>query len=302
MLIEDASSRADESIKDVFWAASQLLRFVPSGLGAHAAARQVLARNKPASPTLRRQKLAGGARVELDLADRGEAQAYLLRRYEPDVVALLTRLARRGGTFFDVGANIGLITFSVGARRPDLSIHAFEPDPTNASRWRRNLAINPRVTARLEEVAVGEAMHNAVLNRGNESGWSFIADSGPEFGVEVQVISLDAYAAAWNIDQIDILKVDVEGYEARVLEGAASLLTTRKIAFIVCELDEMLLRRSGATRNAVVALLARYGYVPGPVPGVGAQWLRRRAWETSHDVLFASRPLATRATERVRAG
>jgi GT2 family glycosyltransferase len=134
---------------DRFWVASQVLRFVPSGLGAHALARMTLA-SAARSPIRRRQTLHGGARFELDLSDRAQAQTYVIRRYEPDVSRFIAKKARRGGVFFDVGANIGLISFSVAVRRPDLSIHAFEADPANAERWRRNLELNLGVTAQLE--------------------------------------------------------------------------------------------------------------------------------------------------------
>jgi FkbM family methyltransferase len=270
---------------DAVWAASLLLRFVPSGLGAHALARNVIRKTCAGPPTLRTQKLNGHARFELDLSDRAQAHAYVLGRYEPDIVALIARRAPRGGVFFDVGANIGLITFSVGVRRPDLSIHAFEPDPANVERWHRNCELNPGVRARLEETAVGATRGEIGLARGEESGWSFIADETGD--ISVRVIDLDAHASANRIARIDVLKIDVEGYEAKVLEGARSLLQHQAVGLIVCELDDTLLRRDGATRGSVAALLAENGYAPGPVPGVGAHRFRHQSWESSRDVVFA---------------
>jgi FkbM family methyltransferase len=238
------------------------------------------------APTLRCQKLHGGARIELDLSDRAQAEAYLSRRYEPSTVALIARIAPQHGVFFDIGANIGLITFSVGVLRPDLSIYAFEPDSRNAEQWRRNLRMNARVAAKLEETAVGTAAGELPLVRGSESGWSFIAPPGRADGLQVPVINLDGYCSAHDIPWIDVLKADVEGYEAHVLQGAASLLDRKAIGSIVCEIDDDLLRRNGSTRSTIVSLLAEYGYSPRPVPGVGFQRIRRRSWETSHDVLF----------------
>jgi FkbM family methyltransferase len=266
------------------WGASLLLRFVPSGLGAHALARNTI-RRAAGPPALRLQRLHGGARFELDLSDRAQAQAYLLGRYESDIVALIARNAPRNGVFFDVGANIGLITFSVGVRRPDLSIHAFEPDPANAERWRRNLELNPQVNAELEEAAVGATQGKVGLMQGNESGWSFIVEEGGN--IEVRMIDLDAYTRAHAITQIDVLKVDVEGHEARVLDGARSLLRRQAVGLIVCELDDVLLRRCRATRGSVCSFLAECGYAPRSVRGVGLHRLRRRSWRNSHNVSFA---------------
>jgi FkbM family methyltransferase len=242
----------------------------------------------PLRPSLRTQKLAGGARVQLDLSDRAQAQAYLLRRYEPDVVAVIVRVAPPGGVFFDVGANIGLVTFSVGIRRRDLIIHAFEPDPANAERWRRNLNLNPGVGARLEEAAVSSKEERVSLIRGRESGWSFVVQPRQGDGFDVPAVSLETYASAHAVTSIDVLKVDVEGYEAEVLKGAEALLERHAIRFIVCELNESLLKRAGTSRSAVVSYLCEHGYAPRAVPGAGAQRLRRRSWETSHDLLFVA--------------
>jgi FkbM family methyltransferase len=265
---------------------SKLLRFVPSGLGAHAAARRIISWNQPLPSVRLPQRLSGGAILELDLSDPAQTQAYLMRRYAPDIVALLSRFVPRGGVLIDVGANIGLITFSVGARRPDMSIVAFEPDPVNAQRWRRNLELNQGVRAVLEEAAIGAATGEAGLVRSDESGKSFIAPTGFKHGAKVPVVTLDAFAAAQGLSMIDALKVDAEGYEPLVFEGAALLLRERAIRVIVCELEDSLLERSGFKREDVLSLLSGYGYTARPIPPVAAQRFRRRSIEAATDVVF----------------
>jgi FkbM family methyltransferase len=279
---------ASKSREDVLSRISKVIGFVPSGLGAHAAARKIISRSQPMPRMLLRQKLSGGAVVELDMSDAAQAEAYLTRRYEPNIVAALARFLPQRSVFFDVGANIGLITFSLGVRRRDVSIVAFEPDPANAHHWRRNRQLNPDVAAVLEEVALGRKEGEAGLVRGDVSAWSFIGEPGLESDVKVRVVTLDAYAQARQISSIGGLKVDVEGYEPRVFEGAASLLKKRAIRFVVCELEETLLERSGFTRREVISLLSRYGYTVRPIPPVAGQRLRlhRRSLEASRDVLF----------------
>jgi FkbM family methyltransferase len=224
--------------------------------------------------------------LELDISDPAQAQAYLIRRYQPDVVALLARAVPRGGVFFDVGANIGLISFSLGVRRPDISIFAFEPDPSNARRWRRNLELNRGLRAELEEVAVGAEEGEAELLQARESGWSFVAPPGSAESFKVSVATLDSYAHARLIAKIDALKIDVEGYEHFVFQGAASLLKSKAIRLIVCELEESLLARNGYTRTDVISLLSQYGYRARSVPPIAAQRLRRRSIDTSTDLVF----------------
>jgi FkbM family methyltransferase len=224
--------------------------------------------------------------VELDLSDTAQAQAYLIRRYEPEIVAALARLLPRGGVFFDIGANIGLVTFSVGARRPDIRIFAFEPDPANARRWRHNLEMNEGLNAVLEQVALGAKEGEAILVRGDESGWSHIGSLESQCGIKVPMMTIDAYARTRGIVVIDALKVDVEGYEPFVFDGAASLLEKQAIGCIVCEVNESLLEQSGFTGRDIVSLLSGYGYSARSIPPVGVHRLRRRSVGWSGNLLF----------------
>ncbi len=233
--------------------------------------------------------MATGALLELDLAEPQQLTAYLTRRYQHDLVALIIELLPRRGLFVDVGANIGLVSFSVGASRPDVSVLAFEPEPENAARWLRNAALNDARRSRLETIALGAAVGSAEIVRGSESGQSRIATKG-EHGIRVPVDTLDAYSDRLGLQSIDVLKIDVEGYEPHVFQGASRLLREGRIETIVCEVNEPLLRRRGFTRLDLTSLLAQYGYVPHLVPPTGARKLRTQpGLEDAGDVVFTQR-------------
>src|SRR5262249_52064371 len=109
-------------------AGAHVLGALPDGLGQFRLAQRWWWRRRPPHVVLE-QRLAGGPRLALDLGDRTRALAYLPRRYAPDVVGAITRrLPATGGTFLDVGANAGLITFQVLHRRPAVQAIAFEPN------------------------------------------------------------------------------------------------------------------------------------------------------------------------------
>ena len=233
--------------------------------------------------------MATGALLELDLADPEQLTAYLTRRYQHDLVALIIKLLPRRGLFVDVGANIGLVSFSVGASRPEASVLAFEADAKNAARWLRNAVLNDARRSRLETFALGAAVGSAEIVRGSESGHSRIATKG-EHGIRVPVDTLDAYTDRLGLKSIDVLKVDVEGYEPFVFQGASRLLSEGRIEAIVCEVNEPLLRLRGFTRLDLTSLLAEYGFVPRVVPPTGARKLRRQAGvEDAGDVVFTQR-------------
>jgi len=228
-----------------------------------------------------RQTLEQGATFDLDLSDRIQAQAFIVQRYEPEVVRLIRSRLSPGGIFLDVGANVGLVTFSVGAGRPDVTICAFEPNPVNANGWLRNRELNPGVNATLEQVAVGEheGSLELVAPQPGESGAGYVGDRSvhqPHTGIEVRATTLDRYTHENGIALVDVVKLDIEGYEMFALRGSYQLLRERRIGCIVCELNDIHLQRSGMTRHDLIAYLREHRYEAFPLPQVGARRLRNR--------------------------
>jgi FkbM family methyltransferase len=215
--------------------------------------------------------MVGGALFELDLTDRIQAEAFLVRRYASNLVDLLSKRLAPGDVFFDVGANVGLVTFSVAALVPEVSIHAFEPHPANVARWRRNRELNGGVEASLQPVAVGERSGSTRLHIGEESGAHYVSESPEEEGITVPMITLDAYSEAHGIETIHALKLDVEGHEPFVLAGGHRLLLEGRIRCIVCELNDFHLKRNGSSREAVIDTLRGYGLTGGPIPPFGVR-------------------------------
>lgn len=141
--------------------------------------------------------------------------------YEPSVWQRFTNDARAGDVVVDVGAFIGLYTIALAKRVGSRgAVIAFEPDPTNFAWLQRHVALNhvePTVTLLCAAVAdrAGEA---GFLSRHNESHLGSVQDGG----LTVPVTTLDE---AFPRQRVDLLKVDVEGYEEQVLRGGIRLLS-----------------------------------------------------------------------------
>jgi FkbM family methyltransferase len=287
---------------------ASLLAAAPPGLGQQAVARRLNAtalRGRPPG-SLARQRLAGAARVELDLCDRIQGECFISRRYAPAVAHFIARaLPRRGGVFIDVGAHVGLMTFQVAASRPHgaVRIHAFEPNPASAERFRRNLELNRGADVTLVESAVGRGPGVAVLS--SPAGPADLAadyvhvpaagDSAkPSAGLEVPVVTLDDYADQKGLTFVDVIKLDVEGFEPFVLEGSSSLLADRRVGALVMEFNDVHLARVGSQRDDLIRSLAQQGYERVEIPPVGGQRIRRRRTVDGPvvDMAFAPRPLA----------
>jgi FkbM family methyltransferase len=140
--------------------------------------------------------------------------------YEPETSALIDRIVPDGGVFFDVGANWGPFTLLVAAR-PGFAgrVVAFEP----LVAVRAELASLVAQAGLTDRVAVrGEALSDLFGQGRMTSGWhSALARLGAgEGGERVAVARLDDL----DLPPPDVIKIDIEGHEARALEGARATI------------------------------------------------------------------------------
>jgi FkbM family methyltransferase len=147
---------------------------------------------------------------------------------------------------FDVGAHTGETLVELARHFPRAVIHAFEPDPESFSLLQQAARQIPR--ARVYQLAMGDQPQTAKLLQNRTSMTNSILAAVPERkgeqrpdlyqnvgAVSVTVATLDQFCQAQNIDRIDLLKTDCQGFDLRVLKGAAGLLSKRQVRVIQCE-------------------------------------------------------------------
>ncbi|MFN7139880.1 MAG: FkbM family methyltransferase, partial [Limisphaerales bacterium] len=150
--------------------------------------------------------------------------------YEPATRTILELLARSSRTFFDIGANIGFFTLSLGTLHPHLSIFAFEPNPKNFQILSDNIAINNLTAVTSESLAISNDVGTATLflNTSDMSA-SLLNDFQTEQQIDsiaVQTSSLDGYLQNKPASAPLLIKVDIEGHEAAFFQGATRSITT----------------------------------------------------------------------------
>jgi FkbM family methyltransferase len=175
------------------------------------------------------------------------------------------RALHRPGVLLDIGAHDGLLTLPF-AQLPGSRVHAFEPLPPAMARLRAALTaefggIPPHVTLHAEALgaAAGEAVLTLpVLDGVAQEQWASISKDYAEHrsvttrAHRVRVIPLDSL----DLRDVTAVKLDAEGAEQEVLEGARRTLTASRPAISI-EIEER--HRPGSTRD-VPALLASLGY------------------------------------------
>lgn len=178
------------------------------------------------------------------------ARAMGLQNFASDAVSGESNAAaaclagRLAPVVFDVGANEGNWLAAVLRIAPDARLHAFEPQPALAEKI-RGRAKGVSVT----NAAVGEhpgtlTLYDYVHHPGSSHASLLpgVIDGvhrGTPRSTEVPVITLDDYCHERSIETIDLLKIDVEGFELPVLRGTQRLLESGKVAAIQFEFNEM---------------------------------------------------------------
>ena len=183
-----------------------------------------------------------GYQLFLDVA-RSDAQRMLYLEGERFIAEhnLLRELLKPGDSVIDVGANIGyyLLMFErlIGGEG---HIFCFEPEPDNLSELKRNIVNNHLNNVTLFEAAVGDKCGTTHLSRGLNG----IVCEDQEGAIEVDLVSLDS-----AIEQrLDVIKVDVEGYEGQVLKGAQGLINKFHPSLFI-EVHPFLLAEPYTTRD-----------------------------------------------------
>jgi FkbM family methyltransferase len=204
-----------------------------------------------------------GYRMQLELKDWCQRMTYFLGRYyELYVLKLIDTVLRPGDRAIDIGGNIGMIALqmarSVG---PKGAVECFEPNPSCVKRieWHKNE--NRLAQIKIHPYGLGEK--NDILELkllGDHTGWSTF---GHVEAADVRVIPVpvkigDEVLSA-DPSPIRLIKIDVEGFELKVLRGLAKTLAQHKPVLIM-ELIEKQLLDANASSREIFELLGGLGY------------------------------------------
>ncbi len=223
-----------------------------------------------------------GYRMNLDLADWIQRNIYLGCYEQPQTSQILSYL-RPGMIFVDVGANVGyysaMASSMVGAGR----VIAFEPNPYAYERL--NAWINANQVKNVTPVpsALGSAEGTITTRFGDTDNHtaSLVPALDPSSTDETTVVTvktLDAEAERLGIRHIDVMKIDVDGFESEVFRGCSQLLKAGRIGAILCEFSDHWLRQIGSSTDQLEGFFTSQGFLKRGVYGdklLGDRWFVR---------------------------
>jgi FkbM family methyltransferase len=207
--------------------------------------------------------------IPIRLAPHGEVAGDVwtqLRRERQDDSFLLTAL-KPGMIFFDVGANVGLFAISVAKKLGGKGVFAFEPCSSTYGLLKQNLLLNRLADVNVAQIALGDSVGEGVLQinvRGKDGLNSLSQATHPSSKVVgqegVRITTVDAFMKDQNISRVDVMKVDIEGAELMMFQGARDLLERADAPLILYEGFGFLTRGFGYHPVEILWFLESCGY------------------------------------------
>jgi len=251
-------------------------------------------------PSVVISELAPGIPMRFELRDSIQRELYLNGSlYERADIDLLSSLCAGSGTaFLDIGANVGVYSFWSLSRFPSVRVFAFEPNPRTFGKLSETKSLGNYPTLHLIQSALGDASGTATMCATDLNSGASTLGSNPDLPglrkYEVPVITFDEWREQntllfAGIEQY-VIKLDVEGFEPRVIRGMFKFLTRENVSLILVEFLDLCLRNAGHTAAELYDLLLSAGYTgytdrefksplsgPPPAPAPVNVYFRRNA-------------------------
>ncbi len=180
-----------------------------------------------------------------------------LYAYEGDTIRLFMKLLKYSDIVFDVGASTGIYALIAATYNPIIKVYAFEPAPRTFDCLKNNVEINKLQNLYIDSIAITNydgndtfyiTSHDIPIDSSLRQDHRKVHKA-----ISVHVLTLDTFVKTNNIEKVDLIKMDVEANEYKVLEGATNILEKDKPIII----SEVLERKTVKFFNSI---LDNYGY------------------------------------------
>jgi len=173
---------------------------------------------------------------------------------------LLARNLSHGSVVVDAGANIGIYSeFLAKCVGPTGVVHSFEPDPSNFKRLHG--ALSRRANVRLNQLAVSDRTGESVLYISNELNVdhrAYPSEGETRQTIPIRSTTLDDYFQPGK--RVDLIKMDIQGYELHALKGSERVLTDNPSLVMLLEFWPYGLKQAGESDRAFVSFLRDRGF------------------------------------------
>lgn len=187
-------------------------------------------------------------KVYLTLKDWVQRHLFIYGFYEFVETGFWKNAVKDKKVVFDIGANIGYFSLlaSKNMENKDAIIYAFEPINRTYNRAKFNIKLNGFKNIRLNKLALSDKDGFLGINVGNEENWGMSSINSHNYLSdqieEVETQKLDTFVSLNQINQIDLIKIDIEGSEFYLLKGMLKTIDQFRPIIFIEVLDEHLIK------------------------------------------------------------
>jgi len=183
--------------------------------------------------------------------DEGISSELIIHKiHEPLTTSLIIKKLTKGMHCIDIGSNIGYYAILESSKIGNNGmVWSIEPSPQNFETLSKNIILNQRKNIRCYNIAIGEKNDTIDFLISKKSNWSKIKNETDHIGdgdkiIQVDIMTLDSFSEENEIKKVDLLRMDVEGYERNIIEGSVNFLEKFK-PIIMIEVHKMIIGNNG---------------------------------------------------------
>lgn len=211
-----------------------------------------------------------GITFEVDLSEGLDLSVFLFGRFQRHVANNRRVRLEDAAVILDVGANVGMMTLQFARTVPAGRVYAFEPTHYAFAKLTRNLELNPELAARVTPVQTFVSSKSRAdphltayaswkVDGTRTGGEHQIHRGSPRSAEGVGAIALDDFCDRRQIARVDFIKIDTDGHELEVLQGARGILR-RFRPIVIFELGLYILRERNIRFDEYLDFFAGLGY------------------------------------------
>lgn len=215
--------------------------------------------------------------VNIRLFPEGQvAKILFMKKFEQVEIDFFSRLIKPGMTVVDAGANIGLYSLIASKLVGDKGhVYAFEPSVETYQRLLKNIQLNHSKNIYPNNLGLGDNIDQELKLRqdvGFEDAERYLVPANFEVNSElsnvnsiekeesIKITMLDDFLEKSGVESVDFLKIDTEGFEYYILNGARKILKSSDKMIILFECTELGTQRSNTSQKAVFDILNELGF------------------------------------------
>ncbi len=204
-----------------------------------------------------------GVKMRLNPYEAVEGSVLFDGYFDESVLNRLIENLREGEVFWDVGANVGLHSFTIKKLMPSIECCSFEPYHRNFEKLCFNQSLNPQTLVNKYNLALGSEPGIAKLySTINNAGRTSLSPLQNSFTTDVYVdIVTGNQLVEWGVSEPHVIKLDTEGTELAILQGCKGIFQRDRSRIVIFE--------SFSQTDEIVKFLSQFGFKVTPIDSLG---------------------------------